>query len=106
MKGSPPEFPSLVNIGSKWSHDSDFDMVHHGAGRMPGFGHLGEGSINAIIDYVMTGKDTRLDGAEHPTVTAFSPLKYGMDGYNRWLDPDGYPDCQTAVGNAERSRSE
>lgn len=91
MKGSPPEFPSLVNISEKLTPSQVSDLVHHGAGRMPGFGHLGEGSINAIIDYVMTGKDIRLDGAEHPTITAFSPLKYGMDGYNRWLDPDGYP---------------
>jgi quinoprotein glucose dehydrogenase len=44
-----------------------------------------------ITEFLMTGKDVRLDGAEHQNVTNLSPLKYGMDGYNRWLDPDGYP---------------
>lgn len=90
-KGSPPEFPSLVDIGAKLTRSQVSDMVHHGGGRMPGFGHLGEGPINAILDFLLSGKDTRLDGAEHPALTAFSPLKYGIDGYNRWLDPDGYP---------------
>ncbi len=91
LKGTPPEFPSLVDIGAKLTEAQVSNMVHHGAGRMPSFGRLGDAAIKAIIDYVMTGKDTRLDGAEHPSVTAFSPLKYGMDGYNKWLDPDGYP---------------
>ncbi len=91
MKGTPPEFPSLVDIGARLTSSQVSGMVHHGGGRMPGFGHLGDGPINAIVDYLMTGKDTRLDGAEHPIVTAFSPLKYGIDGYNKWLDPDGYP---------------
>ena len=46
---------------------------------------------DAIVEYLISGKDVRLDGAEHPKTTTFSPLKYGIDGYNRWLDPDGYP---------------
>jgi quinoprotein glucose dehydrogenase len=91
MKGTPPEFPSLVDIGAKLTEAQVSNIVHHGAGRMPNFGRLGDAAIKAIIDYVLTGKDTRLDGAEHPSITAFSPLKYGMDGYNKWLDPDGYP---------------
>lgn len=91
LKGSPPEFPSLVDIGTRLTRAQVSDMVHHGGGRMPSFGQLGEDKINAIVDYLMTGKDTKLDGAEHPAVTAFSPLKYGIDGYNKFLDPDGYP---------------
>jgi quinoprotein glucose dehydrogenase len=80
-----------VNIGAKLSHDQVRDMVLHGGGRMPGFARLGDGAVNVIVDYLMSGKDVRLDGAEHTTATAFSPLKYGIDGYNRWLDPEGYP---------------
>lgn len=91
MKGSPPEFPSLVNIGAKLNHDQVREMVLHGGGRMPGFARLGDGAVNVLVDYLMTGKDVRLDGVEHPIATGFSPLKYGIDGYNRWLDPEGYP---------------
>ncbi|HEX4167972.1 MAG TPA: PQQ-binding-like beta-propeller repeat protein [Bryobacteraceae bacterium] len=90
-QGSPPEFPSLINIGSKLSRDDVRAMVEHGGGRMPGFARLGKDSVNALVDYVVSGKDVRLDGAEHQKNIGFSPLKYGIDGYNRWLDPDGFP---------------
>jgi quinoprotein glucose dehydrogenase len=90
-KGSPPEFPSLENISSRLSRDQIRDMVLHGGGRMPAFAQIGDGAVDAIVEYLISGKDVRLDGAEHPKTTKFSPLKYGIDGYNRWLDPDGYP---------------
>ena len=90
-KGSPPEFPSLENISSRLTADQVREMALHGGGRMPGFAHIGDGAVNAIVEYLISGKDVRVDGAEHPKTTAFSPLKYGIDGYNRWLDPDGYP---------------
>ncbi len=89
-KGSPPEFPSLLDIGSKLTREQVTAMVEHGGGRMPGFAQQGKGVVKAIVDYVMTGKDVRLDGAEHPKTISHA-LKYGIDGYNRWLDPDGYP---------------
>ncbi len=91
LSGSPPEFPSLIQIGSKLTRDEVTSMVEHGGGRMPGFARLGSGSVNAIVEFLLTGKDVKLDGAEHQQVTSFSPLKYGLDGYIRWLDPDGYP---------------
>jgi len=73
------------------SRDQIRDMVLHGGGRMPAFAQIGDGAVDAIVEYLISGKDVRLDGAEHPKTTKFSPLKYGIDGYNRWLDPDGYP---------------
>ncbi|MBV9269296.1 MAG: c-type cytochrome, partial [Acidobacteriaceae bacterium] len=91
LKGTPPEFPSLTDIGSRLSRDQVVSMVTHGGGRMPGFGRLGGDLINAIADFVMTGQDIHLDGAEHKKAMSFAGLKYGIDGYNQWLDPDGYP---------------
>ena len=91
MAGNPPEFPSLVHIESKLTREQVVNMVQHGGGRMPGFGRLGTGAVNAIAEYLTTGKDVPLGGAEHQKVLKQSPLKYGIDGYNRWLDPDGYP---------------
>lgn len=90
-KGSPPEFPSLVDISTRLSRDQVREMALHGGGRMPGFAHIGDAAVNAIVEYLISGKDVRVGGAEHPKTATFSPLKYGIDGYNRWLDPDGYP---------------
>ncbi len=91
LRGSPPEFPSLVDIGSRLTQDQVVTRIREGGGRMPGFARLGTGPVNVIAEFLMTGKDVRLDGAEHQRMINLSPLKYGMDGYNRWLDPDGYP---------------
>ncbi len=89
--GSPPEFPSLLNIGSRLTNAEVTGTVLHGAGRMPGFAHLGAGAVDAIVRFVRTGEDVPLGGAEHAETTGFVPLKYGIDGYNRFLDPDGFP---------------
>ena len=89
-QGSPPEFPSLVNIGAKLSREQVRGMIEHGGGRMPGFARLGKASVTALVEYLVSDKDIKLDGAEHQSA-GFSPLKYGIDGYNRWLDPDGFP---------------
>ena len=97
-KGSPPEFPSLENIGSRLTADQVREMALQGGGRMPGFAHIGDGAVNAIVDYLISGKDVRVDGAEHPKTTTFSPLKYGIDGYNRWLDPGWLSGGCTALG--------
>ncbi len=91
LKGSPPEFPSLVNIGSRISRDQVRSTVVNGGGRMPSFGRLGDDAVTAIVDFVMTGKDISLDGAEHQKALSFAGLKYGIDGYNEFLDPQGYP---------------
>ena len=89
-KGSPPEFPSLLDIGAKMPREQILAMVEHGGGRMPGFGQLGKPVVDALVDYIVSGKDVPVEGAER-RATSSPLLKYGIDGYNRWLDPDGYP---------------
>jgi quinoprotein glucose dehydrogenase len=58
---------------------------------MPGFARLGDGAVNAMVRFIMTGEDLPVSGAEHASNAKISPLKYGIDGYNKFLDPDGYP---------------
>jgi quinoprotein glucose dehydrogenase len=98
LKGSPPEFPSLINISAKLDREHVRDMIAQGGGRMPSFGRLGDGAVNVITEYLTSGKDLPLDGAEHLKAASFSPLKYGIDGYNRFLDPDGYPAVEPPWG--------
>src|SRR5579884_1147076 len=90
MKGTPPEFPSLVDIGKRRTPAEITAMVRKGGGRMPGFAQLGDATIQAIVKYVSTGEDVHLGGAEWQKKGP-PPLKYGIDGYNQFLDPDGYP---------------
>ena len=62
-------------------------FLREGAGRMPGFSNLRNDALNAISRYVLTGRDT----AEIPGMVEAASLKYTTDGYNKFLDPDGYP---------------
>jgi quinoprotein glucose dehydrogenase len=101
LRGAPPEFPALVNLGKKYSDSDVRTVIRQGMGRMPGFSRIGGDAIRAIADYLMTGKDapavlpSLLEDkmAANPVASTGSPmeLKYTMDGYNKFLDPDGYP---------------
>lgn len=88
LTGSPPEFPALKNISKTLSQSELRSIVAEGRGRMPGYAHLGEGAVDSIVNYLLTGVDTAADVTE-----TSSPIhqKYTHDGYNKFLDPEGYP---------------
>jgi quinoprotein glucose dehydrogenase len=83
-KGTPPSFPSLVDIGQRRSREEIAGIIRQGAGRMPGFASLGAEAINGIVDFLLTGKETPASADENWQ-------KYRSDGYNMFLAPDGYP---------------
>lgn len=94
--GTPPEFPSLLGLNDKRSATDVESVIRRGAGRMPGFAKLGDTAIGAITSYVMTGTDKEIQlEAKAPSPI---DMKYGMDGYNKLLDPDGYPGIQPPWG--------
>ncbi len=93
LRGSPPEFPSLADIASRRNAAEVESVVRKGAGRMPAFARLPEPAVQALVRYVMTGADA--------AVSAGAPenrLKYGLDGYIRFTDPDGYPAVEPPWG--------
>src|SRR5262249_51999597 len=89
LGGSPPEIPSLVDVGKKYRDSEVVDIVSRGVGRMPGFARLGNEALQALARYLTTGEDVATTNA----AATPSPidLKYSFDGYNRFLDPEGYP---------------
>jgi len=95
LRGTPPEFPSLVRIARKYVENEIAAMIRNGSGRMPGF-NIPRDEIRAITRYLMTGEDKPVDAA---TAQA-SPieLRYATDGYNKFLDPDGYPAVEPPWG--------
>jgi quinoprotein glucose dehydrogenase len=82
--GTPPNFPSLIGIADRRSKDEIVKIIREGAGRMPGFSSLGAETVNAIADFLVTGKET-------PANADPNWLKYRSDGYNMFLAPDGLP---------------
>ncbi len=86
--GTPPEFPALTDLAGRFDGSALEEIIRSGVGRMPGFAHLGDGAVAAIARYTLIGED---EGA--PVEAAASPydLPFTHDGYNKFLDPDGYP---------------
>ena len=88
-QGSPPEFPSLADIGNKLNESEVTTMIREGGGRMPSFRRLPQESIKALVNYLVYNQDGELKIGDQTA----SPIeqKYMIDGYNRFLDRDGYP---------------
>lgn len=95
-KGSPPEFPALVEIAARRTREQIAAIIHEGSGRMPAFAQLPPDAVAAIAAYLATGEDLPVAGV------ARSPWpieqKYRHDGYNKFLDPDGYPAVEPPWG--------
>ncbi len=87
FKGGPPEFPSLEGLKSKYSDNEVRTLLNRGSGRMPSFAGLGGPAVRAITNYVLNGEDVKIEA----TAGTHAFMKYLNDGYNRFLDPDGYP---------------
>ncbi len=89
LKGTPPEFPSLVGVGKKRSVRQIADIIQKGEGRMPGLSDLPQDAVDALTDYLLSGDGSpavALGGEPSPI-----DLRYRLDGYIRFTDPDGYP---------------
>ena len=88
-RGSPPAFPSLVDIGKAKTAEQIRATIQHGQGRMPSFPGFSDEQLEALISYLRTGEDKAElkseGGAEAPVE------KYRFTGYRKFLDPDGYP---------------
>ncbi|WP_220399094.1 PQQ-binding-like beta-propeller repeat protein [Granulicella sp. WH15] len=80
--GSPPAFPSLLNLEEKFTAAQIMDIVEHGRGRMPPFPGLKEEQRKAVANYVLNGEAKQV---------AAGPDRYDTTGYKKFLDPEGYP---------------
>jgi quinoprotein glucose dehydrogenase len=88
MSGNGGAAPTLVGIASRSTAEQISATVQKGGARMPGFPNLRGPALRALVQYVTTG-------ASQGNLAAAAPspfdMKYRFTGYNRFLDPDGYP---------------
>jgi glucose dehydrogenase len=86
-RGTPPEFPSLVDIANRRSVDEIAAIVREGAGRMPGYAQLHAAVRRALVQYVTSG---RSDLVRQDAPSPFD-VRFTLDGDIRFTDPDGFP---------------
>ena len=87
MAGSPPAMPSLIGVGDRATPPQVTMTIKNGKGRMPGFPNLTEDQVFALVDYLTSGESKELASSEPPPLA----MKYRFTGYNKFLDPEGYP---------------
>ncbi len=96
LKGNPPDFPSLAHISQHLNEAQVETMIRQGGGRMPSFARLPSAEINAIARFVYSRENVKVKAAQESTWPI--DQRYGIDGYNKFLDPDGYPAVQPPWG--------
>jgi glucose dehydrogenase len=75
--GSPPEFPSLINIYQRLTADQVIHNIKNGKGRMPSFPNVTDAQIKELLDYLHTdassekGSDAK---KEMPSVQAMGMM--------------------------------
>ncbi|HZC43107.1 MAG TPA: PQQ-binding-like beta-propeller repeat protein [Acidobacteriaceae bacterium] len=97
--GSPPTFPSLVDIDQRMTTQQIVDKIHAGGGRMPPFPSVTGSDLTALLEYLKNGSQassarTAAQAESESTSVPGSDQGgggYMFTGYRRFLDPDGYP---------------
>ena len=87
MAGSPPAIPSLVGVVDRLGVKQTRMTIKDGKGRMPGFPNLSDDQVYALIQFLSGGESKELENSEVPPAA----MKYRFTGYNKFLDPEGYP---------------
>jgi len=107
-KGSPPAFPSLLDLQRRLSAADIEQVITAGRGRMPAFGMLPKPILDALVEYVRTGKEqapeeqapkdkpaapgsVKEKEMSFPVGLQDAGAAYHFTGYKKFLDPDGYP---------------
>ena len=94
MSGSPPQIPSLVDVGRRKPPAELTRIVRQGVGRMAGLPALSPEAVDAIVAFIGTGENRDV---EHAGATS-GGQRYRFTGYKRFLDPDGYPAIEPPWG--------
>ncbi len=81
--------PSLIDIKQRLTRAQVLEVVTKGRAVMPAWGFLAEAQREAVVAYLMGEAEAR--APVEPVVAGAGAPPYTHTGYNRWLDPDGYP---------------
>lgn len=81
--GSPPAFPSLINVGKRLGTQKMIANIHNGTGRMPSFPNLDDSQIASLLDYLRTpaAATTTMEISAPPAASPEPADKAGAEVY-------------------------
>ncbi len=99
-------YPSLLGIEERFSLEEIHEVIQNGRNMMPAFSHLEDKSIEDVITFInkfsLSASAQNKDAVSRQDAEADSNngslLPYTYAGYNRFLDPDGYPAVEPPWG--------
>ena len=91
--------PSLIDIKQRLTRMQIMEVIVKGRAVMPPWGFLTEAQREAVVSYLTGDPETKPPEQHGGWMTyqpdlqkpVTDPPPYTHTGYNRWLDPDGYP---------------
>jgi quinoprotein glucose dehydrogenase len=92
-QGDPARaFPNLASIGQKLKKPEIVKMLETGRGVMPSFAFLNQEQREALADHLLGDDRVQPQSAQREAASdAIFDSPYSHTGYNRFLDPEGYP---------------
>jgi quinoprotein glucose dehydrogenase len=95
LTGSPPQYPSLVDLGKRLSQEQIEARISLGGGRMPSFPNLRDAHLQALIQFLTkqaeTGGKDPDEGGIYSAAADGAAMKYEVTGSRDFVDAEGYP---------------
>ncbi|HMR84954.1 MAG TPA: PQQ-binding-like beta-propeller repeat protein [Niabella sp.] len=92
LSGSPESgFPALAGLKSRMKQDQALAIVSKGKGMMPGFTMLDKEQKQMIVGYLYGQDKVEATDANMGLAPVFNDVPYEFNGYNKFLDEQGYP---------------
>ncbi len=109
LQGHSPTYPSLVGVRDRLNDEQITDIVHNGRKRMPPVPGLTDQEMTQLLHFLGAGTmgvgaSPQAPGTNNKVEAqpvggnSGEALKYHFTGYNKLLDPDGYPAVATPWG--------
>jgi glucose dehydrogenase len=87
LEGNPPSIPMLTGLGKRFTAAQTVELLEKGKGAMPPMSDVQGKELESLLRYLGVNPQT---GPQN-SVAASEPAEYVLTGYNKFLDPDGYP---------------
>jgi quinoprotein glucose dehydrogenase len=83
--------PALINLAPRMRRDQAQRIIESGRGWMPSFGYLADAQKQVLLRYLYDEETASVISLTKPAAEEIIDVPFTHTGYNRFLDPDGYP---------------